>query len=252
MPATRSDRFRIGDIACAFSLLTRFPSQCNPNRMAAAAWAWPIAGATVGAAAAVVAAAVQFAELPASLAAAIAMATSAALTGAMHEDGLADTADGFWGGRNHARRLEIMKDSRVGTYGVLALILSLLARWSLLTPLLALPGGLWALPVVGAVSRTPMAALAAALPHARADGLSAQTGRPPDIAVWGAAMLAALVALVYLGWALITLAFWLTAVTLAMAMIARAKVGGQTGDVLGATQQLAEIAALAVLLSALV
>ena len=98
-------------------------------------------------------------------------------TGAMHEDGLADTVDGLWGGWTRDRRLEIMKDSHIGTYGVLALIVSAGLRWSVLAGLLTLGAG----PVVAiaVLSRASMPALMAALPNARGDGLAHKVGAPP-------------------------------------------------------------------------
>ena len=107
------------------------------------------------------------------------MATGVILTGAMHEDGLADSADGLFGGWTVERRLEIMKDSRIGTYGMLALLLSGLARWAALTALIA-AGPIWpVLIAAGALSRAPMAVMMALMPNARQGGLSASTGRPP-------------------------------------------------------------------------
>ena len=86
------------------------------------------------------AATVSAATVP-GVVAALVLGVEAAATGGLHEDGLADCADGFWGGRDKARRLEIMKDSRVGSYGVLALGIVLLARWAALTALLG--AGQW-------------------------------------------------------------------------------------------------------------
>ena len=113
------------------------------------------------------------------------MATATLLTGAMHDDGLADSADGLFGGWTPERRLEIMKDSRIGSYGTLALLLVTLLRWSALAVVLA--QGHWgAVLAAGAISRVPMAALMASLPPARVTGLSAATGRPaPGIAALG-------------------------------------------------------------------
>jgi adenosylcobinamide-GDP ribazoletransferase len=91
------------------------------------------------------------------------------LTGGLHEDGLSDTADGLFGGWTRERRLEIMKDSRVGSYGVLALVLVTLIRWSALTTILA-AGSPWVLVAVGAISRAPMAVVMSALPNARDRG----------------------------------------------------------------------------------
>ncbi|MEM6390903.1 MAG: adenosylcobinamide-GDP ribazoletransferase, partial [Pseudomonadota bacterium] len=114
------------DLALAAMLLTRLPVPINvsdPGRSAASCWAWPLIGAALGAATMGLAALAMAAGLSAGFAAALAMAGFALMTGALHEDGLADTADGLWGGRTPERRLEIMRDSRIGAYGVVALIL---------------------------------------------------------------------------------------------------------------------------------
>jgi hypothetical protein len=114
-------------------------------------------------------------------AAAVAVGTQAMVTGALHEDGLADSADGLWGGWDKTRRLAIMKDSHIGTYGVLALILVMLLRWTALAALFA-QGTPWAaLIAAGALSRAPMAVLMAALPNARGTGLSHSVGRPDGV-----------------------------------------------------------------------
>ncbi|RIK85995.1 MAG: adenosylcobinamide-GDP ribazoletransferase, partial [Hyphomicrobiales bacterium] len=100
-------------------------------------WAAPVAGALVGLGVGAVAWLALALGLPASLAAAFALAAGIAVTGALHEDGLADTADGFGGGRDRDGKLAIMRDSRIGSYGVLALGLSLIARWAALAALAA-------------------------------------------------------------------------------------------------------------------
>ena len=229
----------LADLAAAFSLLTRLPvpaSQEAPSPRAA--WAWPVAGAAVGALAALATSAALALSLPAGVAAAL-------LTGGLHEDGLADTADGLMGGQTRERRLEIMKDSRIGSYGTLALLLVTLIRWSALTALIS-TGHHWAaLIAAGALSRAPMAVLITTLPNARGTGLSHLTGRPPRSAVTGALVIAATFALLTTGTTLIPMLLAAAATTAAIAHAARKRIGGQTGDILGASQQLAEAAALA-------
>ena len=190
-------------------------------------------------------------DLRPELAAGVALAAQIALSGGLHEDGLADTADGFWGGSAPARRLEIMKDSRIGSYGVIALVLSLGLRWQALSLLFA--SGHVAAPLVAAavLSRGTMAVLMSALPNARGEGLSASVGRPSQ----GTALLAVGVALALslaaVGWAILGPLLWLALATIGLAGLARAKIGGQTGDVLGASQQIGEVAVLIALASAL-
>jgi adenosylcobinamide-GDP ribazoletransferase len=176
----------------------------------------------------------------------IALAALVMLTGALHEDGLADIADGFWGAWDAQKRLEIMKDSHVGAYGVIALVLSLLARWAALWLLFEAGGGTALAAVIAAagLSRATMPALIWALPNARPSGLSQSMGRVEGRVAMIAAGLAGLAALLLLGWSAFGAVFWAAAATLGMGALARSRIGGQTGDVLGATQQIVEIAVL--------
>lgn len=240
---------RPADIAEALALLTRLPVTVTNRRGAAAAWAWPVAGLVTALIAGCLGLAALRLGLAPALAAAFILALQIALTGALHEDGLADSADGFWGGPDRARRLEIMKDSRIGSYGVLALGLALIARWSALTLLVEAGWLLGPLLATAALSRAPMAALSAALPNARGTGLAKSVGRPGQNTVLLGIALAFLSALLAVGWSLLAPAFWIVLTTAGLGLVAKAKIGGQTGDVLGAGQQLAEIAALAVFAS---
>ncbi|MEM8823478.1 MAG: adenosylcobinamide-GDP ribazoletransferase [Pseudomonadota bacterium] len=236
------------DLVSAAILLTRLPVQGKPTAEAArAAWAWPLVGALVGLIAGIVGTVALALGLQTGLAAGLALAASIVVTGALHEDGLADLADGFWGGFDKERRLEIMRDSRIGTYGVIALVLSLVARWALITAALENGGLIWVLVASGAASRAPMAVMMRWLPPARADGLANSVGRPSSRSVLVGLGLGAL-ALLLLGPAAALLAAGLAGATaLGLGLLARAKIGGQTGDVLGACQQLCEIAVLAAL-----
>lgn len=238
----------LADLAAAFSLLTRLPvpaSQGAPSPRAA--WAWPVAGAAVGALAALATSAALALSLPAGVAAALALLVAALLTGGLHEDGLADTADGLMGGQTRERRLEIMKDSRIGSFGALALLLVTLARWSALAALIAGGPYVAALLAAGALSRAPMAVIMALLPNARGSGLSQLTGRPalPTAALAAALALAAGLALV--GWQALAAAAVAAVLCAGLALSARARIGGQTGDILGASQQIAEAAVLALI-----
>lgn len=239
-------RPRLSDIRDAFMLLTRFPfPRRGPEpRGAEASWAWPMAGAGVGLVAGASAGIALAAGLPASVAAALALAAQALATGALHEDGLADSADGLWGGGTRERRLEIMRDSRIGSYGGLALVLTVLLRWSALSAILA-EGSVWGpLVAAGALSRWPLAAILWALPPAREGGLSRMVGRPDGrtLALSGAVGLA--LALLAIGPAALDAAIMVVVVAALWGWAARARLGGQTGDICGAAQQLAEIAVL--------
>ncbi|MBD3663682.1 adenosylcobinamide-GDP ribazoletransferase [Sulfitobacter sp. TSTF-M16] len=231
----------------ALALLTRLPFPHTPSAArapAAAAWAYPLVGVVVGLLALAVGWAVQWLGATAPITAMVVLATGIVVTGAMHEDGLADCADGFWGGWTVARRLEIMKDSQIGTYGVIALVMSLLTRWYVLTMLIDKGALVGAVLVSAVISRAAMVGVMHWLPNARKIGLSAQTGRPagaPTVMALGIAVVAAVAApTVSMFWLLIFAAL----VTVAAGRVARRKIGGQTGDVLGATQQVVEITVL--------
>ncbi|HHB81648.1 MAG TPA: adenosylcobinamide-GDP ribazoletransferase [Aliiroseovarius sp.] len=234
---------QLSDITEALALLTRLPVHPRETRGGAAAWAWPLAGVAVALLAGLVGYSALRLGVPPALAVGLILVAQIMLTGGLHEDGLADTVDGLWGGHDRARRLEIMKDSRIGSYGVLALGLSLLLRWGALSALMA-QGWLFApLLAVALVSRAPMAVLASALPNARGSGLSSQVGRPTQQTATLGVGLAILGALFLLGWGALAPVFWVALTSIALAALAKAKIGGQTGDILGATQQCAEIAA---------
>ena len=241
-------RPRPQDVPAALGLLTRLPVPVDgaaaAARGAAAAWAWPLAGAVVGLLGAAAGGLALGLGLAPGAAAALAIATQMMVTGALHEDGLADTADGLWGGWDKTRRLAIMKDSRIGTYGVLALVLVTLLRWVALAALFTAGTPLAALIAAGALSRAPMAVLMAALPNARGSGLSQSVGQPAVPTVALGVAVALVCGGLALGLPVLGMALWIGGATLVLGLVARAKIGGQTGDILGAAQQLAEVLAL--------
>ena len=244
--------FSILDINVALILLTRLPWPSPPKdafaRQSRAVWAFPLAGLIVGALACGIGWIAILAQLPVFAVAGLIVATLIATTGAMHEDGLADTFDGLWGGFTPERRLEIMKDSHIGTYGVLALLLFQILR---ITAIAALVGAemMTGVLVACVFSRSLMPALMAFLKNARHSGLSQSVGAPPVSAVLAGLAVAALLALGLLGaLALIPMLFAMIA-SLIVAKIAKAKIGGQTGDILGATQQITEITFLLTLIA---
>jgi len=237
------------DIPAALALLTRVPLEIDHEKAAAdaarAAWAWPLVGAGIGALAAILGYLVWGLGAPGGVAAALALAFMALVTGALHEDGLADTADGLWGAGERAARLEIMKDARIGAFGLLALLLVVLGRWSGVEALFGSGGLFWALVVAGAVSRLPMAVALHVIPAARNDGMSARVGQVPRISVLVAGAICLVLALIGFGFAGIWVLIWSTIACLPVLALAWQKLGGQTGDVLGAAQQCAELGALA-------
>lgn len=232
----------------ALQFLTRLPTEIEPppgaGELAEAAPLFPLVGALVGAVGGGAYALAWTLGLSGFLAALIAITAMVLLTGALHEDGLADVADGFGGGATRGRKLEIMRDSRLGSYGALALILALLARIGALAnlgvPEVVVPA------IVGAavVSRAAILPLMR-LPAARADGRASEAGRPSLAAVGLGLALAFAFALALFGAmpAVVASASALAAAG-ALGLLARRQVGGITGDVLGGGQQLAEIAFL--------
>lgn len=236
---------RLAQLKVALMLLTRLPvgTLCAPvPGLAASAWAFPVAGLAVGTFAAMTMAIALWLALPAAVAAGLAVATGVLLTGGLHEDGLADLADGFGGGNTRARKLEIMRDSHIGSYGTLALILAIGLRWQAIA---ALPDytACAAIIAMAIASRAGLPVVMLVMPPAREDGLgrSAMGGSATGAAV--AVALATLGLCLFLGLASgIGVGLAIAGAFLAVGLLARQQVGGQTGDVLGAMQQLAELA----------
>ena len=244
---TRGGAFRPGDLLIALALLTRLPVRFDlsgARAPSAAAWAYPLMGLVVGGIALCVGWLFESLGTAAPITAFFVLLSMVITTGAMHEDGLADCADGFWGGWDVARRLEIMKDSQVGTYGVIALVMSLLLRWYVLTMLIDKGALVGAVLVSAVMSRAAMVAVMHRMTNARRSGLSAQTGRPTGLPTLIAIAFALLAAIAAPEVSFVWLIFSAACVTLAAGTLAQAKIGGQTGDVLGATQQLVEITVL--------
>ena len=238
------------DFAIATAVLTRLPVGARvaaDGDIAAAGWAFPLVGAGVGALTALVFFVAGLLGCGNAAAALIALGASLAVTGALHEDGLADTVDGFGGGRTRDDKLAIMRDSRHGTFGILALVLSIGLRASALgatgDPIHT---GL-ALIAAHAVSRGALPPLMRLLPLARSDGLAATAGRPSLTVAIIAAALAAAIAIAVLGPGRGAAALISTGIAVALAAIlAQRQIGGYTGDVLGFFQQIGEIVMLLV------
>jgi adenosylcobinamide-GDP ribazoletransferase len=246
---------RRDDLILAATLLTRIPmppvAQADSAALARAVWAYPLIGALVGVIGAVVFGAAKVAGLPGMSAAWLAIAATILATGCFHEDGLADFWDGIGGGQTIERKLEIMRDSRIGSYGAAALIVSLGARTSLLAALdedgLAGAG----LIIAGLIGRSAIAGVLWRLPAARTDGLAATASTPPawsvGVAVGMAGIAFTLAPAVAVGGALIAAAL----ATAWMIGLMRRQIAGYTGDGLGASEQTVEIAVLVALAAAM-
>ena len=237
----------IASFRTAIAFLTRIPiGRADDEATIEVAPAWfPFVGASIGAfVGAVYAVAVR--GLPRTVAAALALALAALVTGGFHHDGLADVADAFGGGHDRAQRLEILRDPRHGTYGVLALVLVLLVQFAALGSLGA-AAGFAALVAAHALGRSAAVALALVVAPARDSGLGAvvaRTDRRP-LAAAGVASGAVITLFVAGPWGAVAVAVSALGVV-AVGRLATAKIGGVVGDVLGAAEQVTETAVLVV------
>ncbi len=250
----------IGDIARATAFLSRLPVPERffagyDGRMGGLAGVFALSGLVLSLPAGLLLALLAACDASPMLAAFLTLAAQTMVTGALHEDGLADCADGFGGGRSRERILEIMKDSRIGAYGVIGLILvfglratALAALVETQTPLALLLGFLGA----AMISRAAMGWHWQRLPSARTGGVADSAGQPAAQAVHACLASAAGILILFV---LIGLPFTPALAALLAAMgiavyftgMARRKIGGHTGDTIGATQQLTETGFLAAL-----
>ncbi len=243
------------DFFTAAGFLTRLPlpamASSGGGDLRRALRLFPLVGAAIGAIGAIAFWLARHFGLDAGMAAVLAVAATALTTGALHEDGLSDSADGLGGGRDAAHKLEIMRDSRLGAYGALALIFSVLLRCLALAAAAEPALAAAALIAAHSASRALLPGLLMALPLARSDGLAAGVGAPEGAAALTALGLGLVIALLALGFTkgLLTLAAAVIA-GWAAAWLARRQIHGITGDTLGAAQQAAEIAALVALAAA--
>jgi len=237
------------DIRIAVSLSTILPfgmaTPVNDGEVARASWALPVAGLAVGLAGAIVYATAHRVGLPAEAAAALALAATMLVTGAIHEDGLADTLDGLGGGNGREQKLEIMRDSRIGTFGACALIVSITLRWSALATIAEPMAVTAALLVAHAAARAALPAFMLWIPPARSDGLSAGAGQPPAQSAMIAVGLGFLCLVIGFGLGKAIMGLILLSIgALIWGFIATRQIGGQTGDILGALEQVGEIVVL--------
>lgn len=233
---------------CALQFLTRLPTpplrDFQPEWIQQSARWFPLVGQVVG----LIAAAILYGAAQVWspwIGALLAVAAGVAMTGGFHEDGLADTADGLGGGQTRARRLEIMKDSRLGSYGALTLGLTLALRVAALAMLVAVSPWMAAVALVAShgLGRAAAVGAMALMPYGGDPGM-AKEGKPDRASMTGLAV-AVLVAL----WPLALLPVLAGAVGVATGLVvgavpawqAQRLIGGRTGDVLGAVEQMFEV-----------
>ena len=246
------------DFIMALRFFSRLPTGDTPHQrpdLGRITMALPLVSVAIGIGPALLLIGAALIGLPSYFAAALAVAAAVVASGAMADDALADAMDGLFGGHSVERRLEIMKDSRHGTYGVAALALFILLRVTALGAMVAInplaAAAIWL--AASIVGRSGALWLAVALPPARADGASATAGRLPAQSFAIGAVLAAILLFVLGGPATSVVGLG-AALVLAVAVIAgwtalcRRLVGGQTGDLIGALGALVEIAVLTALM----
>jgi adenosylcobinamide-GDP ribazoletransferase len=247
----------VADLVAAFGLLTRLPlprgtaPSSGTSSTGASVWAWPVVGLVIGAIGAAFYALAWRRGLTSVLAGLVAVIAMIVATGGFHEDGLADTADGIAGGATPEKRLLIMKDSRIGSFGALALIASVGLRVGALAqlaePRLAVP----ALIVAAVLGRAAIPGVVLLSAPARPGGLGAALGTLDRRRVAIGCGIAVVICLVLeRPHAMLEAIFAALLATAAIAAVGARSLGGYTGDTLGATEQLAECAVLLVLAGA--
>jgi adenosylcobinamide-GDP ribazoletransferase len=241
---------RLAELVSAFGLLTRLPAdrfapEAGYADAGGSVWAYPLVGVVVGLIGGIAYWLLSSLGVPPMVAGVFALSAMVLATGGLHEDGLADTADGFGGGADKDRKLEIMRDSRIGSYGVIALVLVFALRIGAIAALADTAAVMAALVAAGALSRGGMGLFMRWIERARSDGLSAGVGRPEGGRSAEAAALAALIGFLVLspGAAFAALVGAIIGVA-AVGFLAIRQIGGQTGDVVGAAGIAAECLAL--------
>ena len=239
------------DLKICFGVLTRLPVYIGISpedfSISEASRFFPIVGAVIGLLSALVVWFGGWFGFSGNLLALFALLTITLLTGALHEDGLADTCDGLGGGITRDQKLKIMRDSQIGSYGVTALIFSFGLRWAAYSEIFELGFSfiLATLIATAAGSRSALPVIMYLIPFARENGLSFSAGKPSlDRAI--------VALLIGIGLLLFLLGFKISIVALGASILivgsfvyfVATRIGGQTGDVLGAAQQLTEITIL--------
>lgn len=237
----------LGGAVTALRTLTMLPVPGREGRNLASALFWfPIVGLLIGGLGWGLASALLYIEPSwAAGAAFVVILLSAFITRGLHLDGLADMADGFGGARGRARTLEIMKDSRVGAFGVIAIALILLAKWVAVTHLFESERDLWVI-VAAVLSRAAMVELAWSQPYARRSrGMGAEfvTGAGLEHVIV-VAVVALTASIVLAGWGGGIVCLVVGCMVMALGYWFRRRVGGVTGDLLGASGELVETTVL--------
>jgi adenosylcobinamide-GDP ribazoletransferase len=245
------------DLVLAAGFLTRLPVPTfdpEGRELLRTGWCFPLVGAAIGILGGILVWGSQALGLPVFACALVALAGTALLTGALHEDGLADLADGFGGGRDKAAKITIMRDSRIGGYGVLALVYVTGLKASAIATLMETgdtASVIIAMIAAHACARGLIVPVTLWLPNANDGGVGKMAGqpKPSTVQITMAICGGLLVILLPLSTAVAAGAAGCVA-AVAVATLARHQIAGYTGDVLGAVEQAAETAVLLALASA--
>jgi len=243
------------DIYTSVVFLTRLPAPDWPaaadRKLAECMWSFPIIGVLIGTLGGITYAGCDYLGLPVYVGGIFTVTAIILMTGGLHEDGLADFADGVWGGIDKDQRLTIMSDSRIGTYGAIILIISICGRafsiGTILEPLLVLG----ALVTASALSRSVIPVIMAFDSPAKKTGLAFDAGKPDRIIWFTAIIIGVLIHLIAApgGW-FVSLVAAVLGAAIGSWYINR-RVGGYTGDTLGAVQQVIELLVLAIIAGAI-
>jgi len=238
----------------ALSFLTRLPipkrMNFNEISLARAAWAFPLVGIIVGLLGSCAYMLALHYEVKRALAAWLAIGACLLITGGLHEDGLADTADGLAHGRDREQKLAIMRDSRIGSYGVIALIIMLSLRANAIASFSNGFDAFVTCAAAAALSRASIVFLMVATPYARQDGLAAMAGKPTMNAALCALWISVIPLLFLIKLNIVLPCLLALVITCGIIKhLASRHFGGITGDVLGATQQVTEVVMLIILSS---
>ena len=250
-----SDRSQVShlwyEVRLCLGFLTRIPvftvEYSKHSSLAAASWAFPVVGVVIGLVGMIVLWLTEMFGLAAQLSALLAIAFMTILTGALHENGLAKTADGFGVTGDADQRLSVMNDRQLGVFGGVALVVIFCGRWLALGDLVAISfsDGIAAMIAAAAISRGVLPFVMHAAPDTNTEGLNFAADRPEARPAWIALAIAAAVGLFAFGFAGTILVLLVAAiVTFVIVKMAQKSFGGVNADVLGAIQLLAEIAVL--------
>ncbi|MCT8266614.1 MULTISPECIES: adenosylcobinamide-GDP ribazoletransferase [Afifella] len=236
------------DLRACLAFLSRLPIRAKPEPseerpLSVSSACLPLAGMLIALTPAVILSLIISFGGSTVLAAAVALGAMALITGGLHEDGLGDTADGFGGGKTREQRLEIMHDSRIGTYALLALLFTVIIKVVALGEISQSVGvGAFSIICVAALSRALAYTHWTSLPPARTDGVASWAGWPKTADLGFAVLLsvpAILILIVMFPFTGILAIILATLGVFAFSAMARRLIGGHTGDTIGASEQIA-------------